>query len=525
MKKLLLLLFLISGVVFSYVPSNDRTEGIDYIDSWNTNYVTIQKPLVTNLEQILQQITTPSNPSAGFLKFYSKSGDLLYYKNSSGAESTIASQAFADAKVADAINNGTTTIAPSQNAVFDALALKEDLSNKSTDGTFAANSTTLYPSQSAAKTYADTKVPKTFVLTTTAPITCAGGASCDFSTDRTIAMAAATASIDGYLTAANFTTFNGKLTSPLTTKGDILTRDVSGHIRIPVSGNNGYVLTEDSAEAGGFKWAAATGGITGLTDNCVLRADGTTGVQCGGYSIDDSGFMVGVDGLYFGSTEATLAFDVATSTSKFTRPVFFMTTAQKNAVGTPPDYSQVFDTDIGALQFYLAGWQNVGGGMTTSEFNGAFFSWSVSTTTAQTCLGNEAMTKIEFEVEIEDSANVHDTSTGVVTIPAGKWYCYYGGRIHTEAFTPETTGTCTGRFGTSASANSFYLGQLSLANSISDLDCVIMDNAVKSFEVSDSGVGREIAVWGQLAAADETTLACDTGSTRNRFYGFCYKEL
>lgn len=35
-------------------------------------------------------------------------------------------QATADAKVADAINNGTTSVAPSQNAVFDALALKSD---------------------------------------------------------------------------------------------------------------------------------------------------------------------------------------------------------------------------------------------------------------------------------------------------------------------------------------------------------------------------------------------------------------
>lgn len=33
----------------------------------------------------------------------------------------------------------------------------EDQANKSTDGTLAANSTTLYPSQSAVKTYADTK--------------------------------------------------------------------------------------------------------------------------------------------------------------------------------------------------------------------------------------------------------------------------------------------------------------------------------------------------------------------------------
>ncbi len=40
-----------------------------------------------------------------------------------------ASTAYADAKVADSINNGTTTIAPSQNAVFDALALKQDILN------------------------------------------------------------------------------------------------------------------------------------------------------------------------------------------------------------------------------------------------------------------------------------------------------------------------------------------------------------------------------------------------------------
>lgn len=42
-----------------------------------------------------------------------------------------AQQAAIDAKVADAINNGVTTIAPSQNAVFDALATKADTSSLS----------------------------------------------------------------------------------------------------------------------------------------------------------------------------------------------------------------------------------------------------------------------------------------------------------------------------------------------------------------------------------------------------------
>jgi len=42
---------------------------------------------------------------------------------------------------------------------------------------------------------------------------------------------------------------------PLTTKGDLFTRDASGDARLPV-GTNGHILTADSAEATGIKWAA-----------------------------------------------------------------------------------------------------------------------------------------------------------------------------------------------------------------------------------------------------------------------------
>lgn len=46
---------------------------------------------------------------------------------------------------------------------------------------------------------------------------------------------------------------------PLTTKGDLLTRTSSALVRLAV-GTNGYVLTADSAQAEGIKWAAASGG-------------------------------------------------------------------------------------------------------------------------------------------------------------------------------------------------------------------------------------------------------------------------
>lgn len=53
-------------------------------------------------------------------------------------------------------------------------------------------------------------------------------------------------------------------TTTLTTKGDLLTRSASAVSRLPVGATNGHVLTVDSAETSGMKWAAAVGGMTEL---------------------------------------------------------------------------------------------------------------------------------------------------------------------------------------------------------------------------------------------------------------------
>jgi hypothetical protein len=65
---------------------------------------------------------------------------------------------YADSKVVDGITDAVTTLAPSQNAVFDALALKENLANKSTDITVDALSTDKYPSVKLIKDYVDSSV-------------------------------------------------------------------------------------------------------------------------------------------------------------------------------------------------------------------------------------------------------------------------------------------------------------------------------------------------------------------------------
>ena len=70
-------------------------------------------------------------------------------------------------------------------------------------------------------------------------------------------------------------TFNGSspatatLISPLTTKGDLYTHSSTTGIRLAV-GTNGQVLTVDSAQTTGLKWATSTASSDSLDDDLML---------------------------------------------------------------------------------------------------------------------------------------------------------------------------------------------------------------------------------------------------------------
>jgi hypothetical protein len=80
-----------------------------------------------------------------------------------------------------------------------------------TDPLLAADSDLLVPSQKAIKTYVDNsnanQVETSRSISTTAPL--AGGG--DLSADRTLSITQATTSTDGYLSSANWNTFNNKV--------------------------------------------------------------------------------------------------------------------------------------------------------------------------------------------------------------------------------------------------------------------------------------------------------------------------
>lgn len=114
----------------------DATTG-DINDSVNRRYVTDADLVdINNLSGINTGDNSPNTNSDA-------------YTDSVAATTLSQANTYTDGKIIDSVANGDTTHAPSRNAVFDALILKEDVANKA--ATLTASGT-LYPSNNAVLT-------------------------------------------------------------------------------------------------------------------------------------------------------------------------------------------------------------------------------------------------------------------------------------------------------------------------------------------------------------------------------------
>lgn len=101
--------------------------------------------------------------------------------------------------------------------------------------------------------------------------------------------------------------------APTTTKGDIIVSNGSDNIRVPVGGTNGHVLTVDSAEASGVKWAAASGGSGGnwvlISTTTISGSPSTVAITLSG---SYRGYMLQLENVYCSSSGSAMR--VRTST-------------------------------------------------------------------------------------------------------------------------------------------------------------------------------------------------------------------
>ena len=92
-----------------------------------------------------------------------------------------------------------------------------------------------------------------------------------------IPLASGTGVTSGTISKTDYDIFNNKLTSPLTTKGDILVQNATVPTRLP-TGTNGQILSANSVTSTGLEWIAAPiGDITSIVAGNGLVTGGLTG--------------------------------------------------------------------------------------------------------------------------------------------------------------------------------------------------------------------------------------------------------
>lgn len=229
--------------------------------------------------------------------------------------------------------------------------------------------------------------------------------------------ALASTSTTGLLSSTDWNTFNGKLTSPLTTKGDILGYSTT-NARIPI-GTDGQVLTADSAQTLGLKWATpTTGTVTSvdLTMPGIFSVTGNPITSSGTLAVTASGTSGGIP-YFSGST--TLASSAALAANQL---------VLGGGAGTAPSTLGSLGTTTTVLHGNAAGAPTFGAIVNSDITNGTI----------------DLTTKVTGALPIANGG----TNNASLSVSAGS--VYYGDGTKLVALAPGTSGYLLQSNGTSA---------------------------------------------------------------------------
>ncbi len=290
----------------------------------------------------------------------------------------------------------------------------------------------------------------------------------------------------GTVSKTEYDSFVAKLTSPLTTKGDLFTRDATTHIRLP-AGTDGQVLGANSVSASGLQWVTpANGDITDV----VAGAGLTGGAATGSATVDvaaGTGIVVAAD---------SVSVDVGTTVGKI---------VQVAVGGKLPilDASDLINLDAGDITAGTLPIIRGGTGLATSG-------------TANQVLGvNAGATGLEYKtitagtgVTITNASNavtINATSSGGTVTSVGVSVPAY----MTSASGPiTTTGTIALGFNSQAAKSVFAAPQASTGvPSFRNLNIADVQSSVAGSFLTGPGCAAGQALT-YISASD--TLACST---------------
>jgi hypothetical protein len=206
-----------------------------------------------------------------------------------------------------------------------------------------------------------------------------------------------------------------------------------------------------------------------------------------------------------------------TTTTNSSQPCPSMTTTQRDALGSPANGDCVNNTTTNSHQRYNgSAWENIGGGITSSQANATVYTFRATTNNGQNCFGNGTFSVVEFEDEVTDTENVYNTGTGAFIPSTNTKACCLSASLQ-SASSSRAAGEA---FGVHLFENGVELAQIS-RRELDDANSGANSDAMGKGICIPVTPGITYNIRGNASAS----LNCTATTEENYFTGVCFKNI